>query len=140
MSKAPRVWVLMGSRRGDNNQLLALAEALGVPFETRTVQYRWMSRVRWKLFRSSAGHLTRASRRWFEPPHRRGAAKREEQMRPRLRVEPGLLLGGRLRRGAEAVHRQRQDKDIVGSRDRILARRDDQVEPAVGGARMAQPD
>ena len=68
MSEAPRVWVLMGHRRGDNNQLLALAEALGVPFETRTMEYRWMSRVRWKIFRSSAGHLKPASRRWLEPP------------------------------------------------------------------------
>ena len=68
MSQAPRIWVLMGHRRGDNNQLLALAEGLGLPFETRTVEYRWMSRVRWKIFRSSAGHLKPASRRWLEPP------------------------------------------------------------------------
>jgi mitochondrial fission protein ELM1 len=68
MSAAPRIWVLMGHRRGDNNQLLALAEGLGLPFETRTVEYRWMSRVRWKIFRTSAGHLTPASRRWLEPP------------------------------------------------------------------------
>lgn len=68
MSQAPRIWVLMGHRRGDNNQLLALAEGLGVPFETRTMEYRWMSRVRWKIFRTSAGHLKPSSRRWLEPP------------------------------------------------------------------------
>jgi hypothetical protein len=68
MSEAPRIWVLMGHRRGDNNQLLALAEGLGLPFETRTMEYRWMSRVRWKIFRTSAGHLTPASRRWLQPP------------------------------------------------------------------------
>ena len=27
----PRIWVLLGERRGDNNQLLGLAEALGLP-------------------------------------------------------------------------------------------------------------
>jgi mitochondrial fission protein ELM1 len=58
----------MGHRRGDNNQLLALAEGLGLPFETRTMEYRWMSRVRWKIFRTSAGHLKPSSRRWLEPP------------------------------------------------------------------------
>jgi mitochondrial fission protein ELM1 len=68
MSEPPRIWVLMGHRRGDNNQLLALAEGLGLPFETRTMEYRWMSRVRWKIFRASAGHLKPASRRWLEPP------------------------------------------------------------------------
>ena len=68
MSAAPRIWVLMGHRRGDNNQLLALAEGLGLPFETRTMEYRWMSRVRWKIFRTSAGHIKPSSRRWLEPP------------------------------------------------------------------------
>ena len=68
MSAAPRIWVLMGHRRGDNNQLLALAEGLDLPFETRTMEYRWMSRVRWKIFRTSAGHIKPSSRRWLEPP------------------------------------------------------------------------
>ena len=68
MSETTRIWVLMGHRRGDNNQLLALAEGLGVPFETRTMEYRWMSRARWKVFRTSAGHLKPAARRWLEPP------------------------------------------------------------------------
>jgi mitochondrial fission protein ELM1 len=68
VSEAPRIWVLMGHRRGDNNQLLALAEGLGLPFETRTMEYRWMSRVRWKIFRTSAGHLKPSSHRWLEPP------------------------------------------------------------------------
>jgi mitochondrial fission protein ELM1 len=64
----PRIWVLLGHRRGDNNQLLALAEALGVPFETRTMTYKWLARMRMKLFRESIGHLTSASRSWLEPP------------------------------------------------------------------------
>src|SRR4051794_18158149 len=68
MSEAPRIWVLMGDRRGDNNQLLALAEGLGLPFETRTMDYRWLSKYHRKIFRSSIGHLKRASRRWLAPP------------------------------------------------------------------------
>jgi len=36
---SPRIWVLLGPRTGDNNQALALAEALGLPFETRTLSY-----------------------------------------------------------------------------------------------------
>ena len=66
--KRPRVWLLLGTRRGDNNQVLALGEALGVPFETRTISYKWTARLRMKLFPISVGHLTAASRRWLQPP------------------------------------------------------------------------
>jgi mitochondrial fission protein ELM1 len=65
---APRVWLLVGTRRGDNNQVLAFGEALGLPFETRTVFYKWTARLRMKLFPVSVGHLTPSSRRWIEPP------------------------------------------------------------------------
>ena len=68
MSDSPRIWVLLGSRRGDNNQLLALAEALGLPFETRTLDYRWSSRLLMRLFPRSTLHLTAASRSWLTPP------------------------------------------------------------------------
>jgi len=68
MSKRPRVWLLIGTRRGDNNQVLALGEALGVPFETRTVFYKWTARLRMNLFPESVGHVTAASRRWLQPP------------------------------------------------------------------------
>lgn len=36
----PRTWLLLGQKTGDNNQLLALAEALAWPFETRQLRYR----------------------------------------------------------------------------------------------------
>ena len=36
----PRTWLLMGHKAGDNAQLLALAEALGFPFEARRLAYR----------------------------------------------------------------------------------------------------
>lgn len=35
----PRVWVLLGARKGDNRQLLALADALGWPYELFEVRY-----------------------------------------------------------------------------------------------------
>jgi mitochondrial fission protein ELM1 len=41
----PRVWLLMGHKIGDNAQVLALAEALGWPFETKRFVYS-----RWELF------------------------------------------------------------------------------------------
>lgn len=63
-----RIWLLLGSRRGDNNQLLALAEALGLPFETRTLAYRRSARFLMWLLPRSIGHLTHASRHWLTPP------------------------------------------------------------------------
>ena len=65
MNGAPRIWVLMGDRRGDNNQLLALAEGLGLPFETRTMDYRWHSKYHRKIFRSSIGQRTVPVARWI---------------------------------------------------------------------------
>ena len=68
MSPPPRIWVLLGSRVGDNNQLLALAEGLGLPFETRTMSYRrrW---IRWlRLFPTFPFLLDSRSRRRLQPP------------------------------------------------------------------------
>ena len=36
----PRTWVMMGHKAGDNSQILALAEALGWPFEIKRLVYR----------------------------------------------------------------------------------------------------
>ena len=36
----PKVWLMMGHRAGDNTQVLALAEALGWPFEIRRFVYK----------------------------------------------------------------------------------------------------
>ena len=60
----PRIWLLLGDRRGDNNQVLALGEALGLPFETRTLSYRPTWGVLLKLFPRGLSHLRSASRRW----------------------------------------------------------------------------
>lgn len=39
-SPSPQVWLLTPTGAGDNNQLLALAEALGWPYETKQLAYR----------------------------------------------------------------------------------------------------
>lgn len=39
MTKTPAVWVLMGNKAGDNTQVLALAEALGWPFDVKQFNY-----------------------------------------------------------------------------------------------------
>ena len=61
---APRIWVLLGPRTGDNNQALALAEALGLPFETRTLAYNalqalsvWLPPTAMTLDQASRQHL-----------------------------------------------------------------------------------
>lgn len=40
LSHSPRVWVLTSRRAGDNAQVLALAEALGLPFEVKEFAYK----------------------------------------------------------------------------------------------------
>ena len=37
----PRVWVIAAYRAGEQSQLLALAEALGWPFEVKQLRHRW---------------------------------------------------------------------------------------------------
>lgn len=66
--KQLRIWALLGSRVGDNNQVLALAEALGLPFETRTLTYRPWWGILLRLFPAQLLLLDRAARRWIEPP------------------------------------------------------------------------
>src|SRR5689334_3138661 len=40
-----RVWALLGPHRGDNNQVLALAEALDLPFEQKWLRYNALRRL-----------------------------------------------------------------------------------------------
>jgi len=42
---APRVWALLGPHRGDNNQVLALARALGWPFEEKHLGFNQLRRL-----------------------------------------------------------------------------------------------
>ena len=70
---SPRIWVLLGERRGDNNQLLALGRGSGLPFETRTLSYRkpgrsWLrllpDRKPYLLRQAARGRLNRPGRTW----------------------------------------------------------------------------
>ncbi|MBK6289281.1 MAG: mitochondrial fission ELM1 family protein [Gammaproteobacteria bacterium] len=48
----PRVWVIGAYRAGEQSQLLALAEALGWPFEVKTLVHRWQGGL-FNLFRGT---------------------------------------------------------------------------------------
>jgi mitochondrial fission protein ELM1 len=64
----PRVWAVTGYRAGERAQILALAEALGWPFEVKELDYR-ASAARISLFRRShlrGFRMDRSSR--LEPP------------------------------------------------------------------------
>lgn len=66
MSK-PSIWVLVGARTGDNNQVLALAETVGLPFQTIHLDYNLLRAVtRW--FGPTTVTLDRASRSRLAPP------------------------------------------------------------------------
>lgn len=62
-----RIWVLLGKRTGDNNQVLALAEALGLPFETRSLRYNLLQALSVWLPGTSAT-LKGVSRERIQPP------------------------------------------------------------------------
>ena len=64
---SPRIWVLLGPRTGDNNQALALAEVLGLPFETRSLAYNQLQALSVWL-PGTALTLDRDSRRQLQPP------------------------------------------------------------------------
>ena len=66
--RLPRIWALLGPRTGDNNQVLALAEALGLPFETRTLQYNLLRRLDGRILGRSLVSLDPQSRRQIAPP------------------------------------------------------------------------
>ena len=64
----PRIWVLLGHRRGDNNQLLALAHALRLPFETRSLRYNILRKVPKQLLGRQLVSVLSGTRRWLQPP------------------------------------------------------------------------
>ena len=66
--RAPRIWALLGHRVGDNNQVLALCEELGLPFTTLTLRYNLLRALEGKHLGATLATLTRASRQWIRPP------------------------------------------------------------------------
>jgi len=69
---APRIWALLGAHVGDNNQVIALAEALGLPFEIKQLEYNQLRHLGPRLLGASLASLTKASRQAIAsdvPPH-----------------------------------------------------------------------
>jgi hypothetical protein len=59
----PLIWAFVSDHAGDNAQALALAEELGLPFETKPLRYTWRKRLPGSLKRVSLLSLARRSRR-----------------------------------------------------------------------------
>ena len=57
-----RIWALLGPHRGDNNQVIALAEALGLPFEAITLRYNGWRWLQPRLLGATLRSLTGESR------------------------------------------------------------------------------
>jgi mitochondrial fission protein ELM1 len=66
-TKSSRVWILTGNRQGDNNQLFALADGLGLPYEVKQIRYNRLRHVAF-LRGEKLLHLTRRTRRSIAPP------------------------------------------------------------------------
>ena len=66
MSK-PVIWALLGERIGDNNQVLALAESLGIPFEIKDLRYNLL-RAATKWLGPTTATLDAESRAKIHPP------------------------------------------------------------------------
>lgn len=58
----PRIWVIAGNRKGDVAQVYALAEELGLPFETRRLRYNWRFWLRGKYMGASVVSVERELR------------------------------------------------------------------------------
>lgn len=68
MAEAAPVWVLLGQRTGDNNQLLRLAAELGLPFRTIELRYNPLHVLPPRLLGASLASLEADSRRQVAPP------------------------------------------------------------------------
>lgn len=62
------VWVLLGGRTGDNNQLLRLAEALGLPFRAIELRYNALHLIPPHILGATLTSLSAESRRDIRPP------------------------------------------------------------------------
>ena len=62
------VWVLLGPHKGDNSQVLALAEGLGLPFRAIHLDYQWFAHVPAICRRVSISQLEVDTRSDIVPP------------------------------------------------------------------------
>lgn len=68
MTDQARVWVLVGERTGDKNQLLRLADELGLPFRTIGLDYNALHLVPPRFLGATLATLDEASRARIRPP------------------------------------------------------------------------
>ena len=66
--RTPRVWLLLGHKAGDNNQVLALAEALGWPWEEKRIVYRPWELLSNRLLGITLCGIDRGGSSALEPP------------------------------------------------------------------------
>ena len=66
--RTPRVWLLLGHKAGDNNQVLALAEALGWPWEEKRIVYRPWELLSNRLLGITLCGIDRGASSALEPP------------------------------------------------------------------------
>ena len=67
-SKRADVWVLLGPHRGDNHQVLALAEGLGVPFRPIQMRYHWHAHLPAVMRSVAISQLQPEARAEIAPP------------------------------------------------------------------------
>ena len=64
----PLIWALLGARTGDNNQVIALADALGLPYRPITLKYNLLRNLGPVRLGTSLVSVKARSRRQLEPP------------------------------------------------------------------------
>ena len=64
----PVIWALTGDKTGDNNQLLALAEMIGLPFEVKRLSYNLARAIPPRFLGTSLLSLTREAKSQLAPP------------------------------------------------------------------------
>lgn len=64
----PQIWALLGHRTGDNNQVLALCDALGLPFKTLSLRYNLLRAIKGKYLGATLATLTPDAARHVQPP------------------------------------------------------------------------
>lgn len=64
----PRIWVFPGNRPGDDAQVFALAEELGLPFETRKLKFNWWARFSGRLGGSALSVKRAVREKTLVPP------------------------------------------------------------------------
>jgi mitochondrial fission protein ELM1 len=67
-SQPPPIWVLTGHKAGDNTQVLAVAEALGWPFEVKRFKYRAYELLSNRLLGVTLAGIDKTSSSRLEPP------------------------------------------------------------------------